>query len=97
MLYPVCLSIDDQNHHRIVAPDFDNLAVLDTDRPRALTRMQLRIEGAISELLMHDVALPAPSHIDELRERPELMGCEVLQIDIHPLQLQAVARHQAGR
>ena len=97
MLYPVCLSVQEENRHQIVAPDFRHLVVLDTDRSRALTRMQLRIEGAVSELLIRGAAAPTPSNPAEFRSDPEFIGCEVLQIDIHPLQLQAVARHQTRR
>lgn len=97
LLYPVCLTVDAEKGHQIVAPDFSHLTVCDDNRHRALTRIQLRIEGTASDLLLQGLPLPAPSCVAKLRERPEYIGCEMLQIDIHPLQLQAVAAHQARR
>ncbi len=97
LLYPVCLTVDAEKGHQIVAPDFSCLMVCDDNRHRALTRIQLCIEGTASDLLLQGSPLPAPSCVAKLRKRPEYMGYEMLQIDIHPLQLQAVAAHQARR
>ena len=45
-----------KNSHQIVAPDFSHLTVCDDHRHRASTRIQLRIEGTASDLLLQAVA-----------------------------------------
>ena len=97
MLYPVCLTHDADGHVKLTAPDFDKLSARDADRQRALTRVHLKMEGVASQLLLDGAPLPTPSSVEDILNDDAWAGSEVLIIDINPVHLAAVARHQAGR
>ncbi len=96
MLFPVCVTRDGASY-RVVAPDVPECVATDPDAQRALTRMHLLLEGFISQALIDDRPLPAPSDVAEVRLRPEYAGQAIYEIHINPVHLRAVAKHQAGR
>ncbi len=95
MLYPVCLITSDHGLITASAPDLPDTCAIDIDRQRALTKVHLRMEKAVSDLLIADQPVPAPRSKKALAELPEYAGHDIVSIDINPVHLAAVARHQS--
>lgn len=77
-----------------VAPDLPDTDAQDQDRQRALTKVHLRMEKAVSDLMIADLPVPLPSNIKALEKLSEYLEHEIVGIDINPVHLAAVARHQ---
>jgi len=94
VIYTVCLSTQKDGKVSAVAPDLPDSFAEDRDHQRALTKVHLRMEKAVSDLLLENRPVPPPRSPSEIAGLPEYAGHEVVTIDINPVHLAAVARHQ---
>ena len=94
MIYPVCVTTNPAGLVTAVAPDLPNTGAQDPERERALTKVHLRMEKAVSDLMIADLPVPLPSNKAALEKLSEYREHEIVGIDINPVHLAAVARHQ---
>jgi len=94
LLYSVCLTTNDKGLISASAPDLPDTLVLDSDRQRVLTKVHLRMEKAVSDLLIAEQPVPIPRSRKALAGLPEYADHDIVRIDINPTHLAAVARHQ---
>ena len=97
MLYPICLSTNETGMFTAFSPDLPDTQVENEDRQRTLTKVHLRMEKAVSDLILDNQPVPEPSSKTELDSRPECSHQEIVEIDINPVHLAAVARHQGRK
>ncbi|HJP05803.1 MAG: hypothetical protein CL799_07555 [Chromatiales bacterium] len=97
MLIPVVIQKEADGQFRGTVPDLPGCEATGAELGPALTRVHLKIEGRISELLIAGETLPEPNTLDAIRQRPENRELACYEIHINLTHLRAVARHQAGR
>ena len=97
VIYTVCLLTQKDGNVSAVAPDLPDTLAEDSDHQRALTKVHLRMEKAVADLLLDNRPVPPPRSPSEIAGLPEYAGHEVVTIDINPVHLAAVARHQGRR
>jgi predicted RNase H-like HicB family nuclease len=97
MLFPIVVQIDADGQFRGTVPDLDGCDATGGELGQTLTRVHLKIEGRISELLIAGEELPEPNTLDAIQQRPENRDLPCYEIHINLVHLRAVAKHQAGR
>jgi len=97
VIYTVCLLTQKDGSVSAIAPDLPDTLAIDSDHQRALTKVHLRMEKAVSDLLLDNCPVPPPRSPSEIAGLPEYAAHEVVTIDINPVHLAAVARHQGRR
>lgn len=93
MLIVVCARTNALGHCEITVPDLPECDVTDPELGRALTRVHLRLEGAIAERMIAGQSLPETRSLAEIRSLTD--GADCYEIHINPVHLGAVARHQS--
>ena len=95
MLVPIC--VKQQQDGRLIAtvPDMPGVSASGSELGRTLTRIHLKLEGYISELLLADQPVPEVRTLAQVRGMDSVTEC--YEIHINLTHLRAVAKHQWGR
>ncbi len=95
MLVPVCITTDADGRFTATVPDIPGVSASGSVLGRTLTRIHLKLEGHVSELLLAERALPEVRTLAEIRDAEP--KCDCYEIHINLTHLRAVAKHQWGK
>ena len=94
MLVPVFVECDEKQTFRVLAPNFPGCDAQGAELGRAITRIHLKLEGRVSEMLINGESLPAEDELDMVCERGDESEGDLYRTHINLVHLTAVARHQ---
>ena len=97
MLVPVYISRESDQTFLAIAPDFPGCTARGSELGRTITRIHLKLEGRVSDMLIRGEPLPAVSEQEATGDEPVTDAGHGYQIHINLVHLAAVARHQTRR
>ncbi|MCP4275969.1 MAG: type II toxin-antitoxin system HicB family antitoxin [Gammaproteobacteria bacterium] len=95
MLVPVCITKEADGRLLASVPDIPDVTASGSELDRTLTRIHLKLEGYVSELLLAEQPLPEIRTLKEIQNSVQIADC--YEIHINLMHLQAVAKHQWGK
>jgi hypothetical protein len=95
VLIPVCIVSQEEGELLATVPDIPGVTASGSELGRTLTRIHLKLEGFISNLLLAEKSLPEVRTLDAIRVAEPSADC--YEIHINLTHLRAVARHQWGK
>ena len=94
MLVPVFVECDNKQVFRVLAPNFPGCNAQGPELGRTITRIHLKLEGRVSEMLINGESLPAEDELDMVCERGDESEGDLYRIHINLVHLAGVGRHQ---
>jgi len=94
MLVPVFVECDNKQVFRVLAPNFPGCNAQGSELGRTITRIHLKLEGRVSEMLINGESLPAEDELDMVCERGDESEGDLYRIHINLVHLAGVGRHQ---